>query len=717
MHKYNVGLLGAGYIAEWHLKALAKSKLAKVTAIADLDRGRANDLAQQYGAAAVYDSLGAMLANPAIDVVHILTPPNHHLAAAQEVLAAGKACFLEKPAVTSTAECDALAATAKSAIGVNHNFLFQSAYQELRAAVQGGQLGPIESLVIAWRKPMPQINLGPFDSWMLAQPEHLLMEVGPHSASILVDLLGEPPEVFASRGSAKAIPGGRFAYRQWSATAQYERAVAQLLFSFGPGVSEHYLHVRGTHGRAEVDFESNIFTLDRPTRFGPDYDRFKRGREVGKKVRRQAQANLLRYMGSKFGVAKHGNAYGASIAESIETFYESLATTPEPRQTLAAARQAIHVCERIADATKHATANREVTSEVSSPITVHSQPITASVISSDAAEPYLVFGGTGFIGRRLVAQLLAGGHKVRLVARRPANVDDAFRQAGVEIIRGCLTKPHELRGALEGVAGVFHLARAQVKRWAEYQRLDIEPSRQLAELCLEAGVPRLVYTGTIDSYYAGKHAGEIAESTGLDRRIERRNLYARAKQVIEQDLLQLHAERQLPLVIVRPGIVIGSGGSPFHWGIGMWNSDSAVQVWGDGRNPLPLVLAEDVADGLIRAMTTPGIEGESFNLVADTSLTAREYLDALQERLGVSIDVIPTPIWKFYATDMAKWVVKTVVRHPERRLPSYRDWESRTQQGRFDCTKAKEVLGWRPTEDAQALIEKGIYAPAAEVFA
>jgi len=71
----------------------------------------------------------------------------------------------------------------------------------------------------------------------------------------------------------------------------------------------------------------------------------------------------------------------------------------------------------------------------------------------------------------------------------------------------------------------------------------------------------------------------------------------------------MHREHGLPLVIVRPGIVIGRGGSPFHWGVGMWWNDAVCQIWGAGTNKLALVLVEDVAAGLIAAMETPGLTG------------------------------------------------------------------------------------------------------------
>jgi len=264
---------------------------------------------------------------------------------------------------------------------------------------------------------------------------------------------------------------------------------------------------------------------------------------------------------------------------------------------------------------------------------------------------------------------------------------------------------------MDGVECVVHLARASVKSWADYQKYEIEVTRQVAECALEKGVKRLVYTGTIDSYYAGRRAGTITEATPLDPRIASRNLYARAKAESEKILLRMHREQRLPLVIVRPGIVIGRGGSPFHWGVGMWWSDSVCQIWGEGENKLPLVLVEDVAKGLIAAMDTAGIEGRSFNLVADQCLSAEEYLDELDRAGRMQIQRHATPIVKFYLLDMLKWVVKVAVRHPERRLPSYRDWESRTQKAFFDCTAAKTELGWKPVSELDALVQRGIEEP------
>jgi nucleoside-diphosphate-sugar epimerase len=349
------------------------------------------------------------------------------------------------------------------------------------------------------------------------------------------------------------------------------------------------------------------------------------------------------------------------------------------------------------------------------PVAPRTEPKLAG---AGAKADILVLGGAGFIGKELVRQLVAAGRGVRVLVRNAAGFPEELR-AQVDYRTGNLLDREALLGAMEGVDCVVHLARAHVKTWAEYQKYEIDATRLVAECALQAGVKRLIYTGTIDSYYAGRRGSTITEATPLDPHIARRNLYARAKALSEAALLEMHRERKLPLVIVRPGIVIGRGGSPFHWGVGMWWHDAVCQVWGRGNNKLPLVLVEDVARGLIAAMDTPAIEGRDFNLVADQflstqGLSAQEYLDELDRIGGMRIQRYATPILRFYLLDMLKWVVKVAVRHPERQMPSYRDWKSRTQQARFDCAAAKMVLGWNPVSERGELVRKGIEEPLRE---
>src|SRR4029077_19294064 len=120
---------------------------------------------------------------------------------------------------------------------------------------------------------------------------------------------------------------------------------------------------------------------------------------------------------------------------------------------------------------------------------------------------------------------------------------------------------------------VYHLARSNARTWSEFQQLDVEATRKVAAACLRRRVESLFYTSTIDCYYSGGRA-VIDERTPIDPYIHARNPYARAKAASEQMLLEMHRAEGLPVVIFRPGIVVGRGSTPFHWGTGFWAWES-----------------------------------------------------------------------------------------------------------------------------------------------
>jgi predicted dehydrogenase/nucleoside-diphosphate-sugar epimerase len=700
--KRRVALLGAGYIADWHALALKSVEGVELVAVCDRFQAKAEALARKFGVAKVYGSLEEMLAAEntslsRLDAVHVLTPPDRHFDAARTLLESGVSVFLEKPMCAGADDCEALVRLAEERglrLGVGHNFLFAENYEQLRQDVKSGVLGLIDDVTITWHRPLPQAMHGPFDTWMLRDPRNILIEVGSHSGAHLLDLVGEPDELHVSASNATALPTGVEFYRRWQVNAVKGRTAVELRFSFVPGFSEYTIHVRGSLAAATVDFERNTYAVDAHRPSDPDFENYGMVVSRAKSLKTQARRTLSQYIKAKLKLEKRGNPYGTSIARAMDAFYGSLPLDQRVDGRMGA--HVIRLCEKMG-----ALANLPAASTARK---------TAAV--APAAARILVLGGTGFIGRALLRQLIDAGQPVRALVRSAAGIPAALRTSEkLECVVGDIGNKDDLLRAMSGVETVFHLARANVKSWADYQALEIEATRRVGQCALASGVKRLVYTGTIDSYYAGAGAGTITEQTPLDTHIERRNLYARAKAASEAILLQMHREQGLPLVIMRPGIVIGRGGSPFHWGVGMWWNDAVCQMWGDGKNKLALVLVEDVAAGLIAAMETPGIEGRSFNLVGDPLLTAEEYLNALDQAGRIRIQRHATPIARFYLLDMMKWVIKVAVRHSERRLPSYRDWESRTGRAVFDCSAAKTTLGWKPVADRDELVRLGIEEP------
>jgi nucleoside-diphosphate-sugar epimerase/predicted dehydrogenase len=713
--RISVGFLGTGYIADWHATALRTVKGAGLAAVCDRDLGRARAFAARYGITRVYDSLGTMLKEGGLGAIHVLVPPELHAQTAREIIDAGLDVLLEKPMAVAANECDELIERARSAgvkVGVGHNFLFAPNYERLKDDVRSGRIGRLDEVTITWNKGLGQLQSGPFDLWMLRDPANIMLEVGSHSVAHMLDLVGLVPILGVQATNRLDLPGGARFFRRWRVQAGPASVGVTLSLSFTPGFSEHTIHVRGSLAAASADFERNTYLLQRHTPAGLDFDRYHMTIADAKALKQQARGTLGQVIYSKLR-PKGGSPYGQSIARALQSFYTGSAESLDPRLSPEFGRDVVRTCVEIGRLAPHIQVTERVRSDNLMAPLANGTAVSGTTRSSPEI---LVLGATGFIGRELARQLVDRGHSIRVLVRNPGRLPPDLKGTGVEVVVGDLSQKAGLARALEGIRCVYHLARPNVKTWQEFVEHEIDATRGVAEACLAAKVERLIYTGTIDSYYAGAKAGTITEETPLDPHIDWRNYYGRAKAMSEKLLGELHRAQGLPVVIFRPGIVIGRGSSPLHWGVGMWSFDAVCQVWGQGRNPLPLVLVQDVASALVTALGLRGIEGESFNLVAESNLTAFEYLQALDRSVGAEFQKIPTPPWRFYMADVAKWLVKRAIRHPDRRRPCYRDWETRTQRAHFDCSKARRVLNWNPTSARDEIIRRGIDEPAQELL-
>lgn len=336
------------------------------------------------------------------------------------------------------------------------------------------------------------------------------------------------------------------------------------------------------------------------------------------------------------------------------------------------------------------------------------QPDPTDPIEATRTRPtVLVLGATGFIGGVLIRRLRQQGTGVRALVRDPSGSADLLASQGVEVVRGDITETRSVEAALDGVQHVYHLAKGSGSTWDDYLRLDVEPTRRLAELCCTRGI-RLYYASSIAVYDGGRAGEVITEFTPPSRAAMRISLYARAKVASEHLLARMHGEQGLNVVVFRPGIVIGAGGSPFHSGVGAWPSSSLCHPWSDGRRCLPFVLVDDCADAMVRALHVTGIAGQSFNLVGDACLSGNGYLDALERVAGTRIRRVRWPAWWLFARSAAKWGLQTLACAPGRRVPSYRYIDGLSCRASYRADLAKQRLGWTPTADAALLIERGI---------
>jgi UDP-N-acetyl-2-amino-2-deoxyglucuronate dehydrogenase len=147
MKKFNVGIIGYGWVATAHIPAINASSLAQVTAVYSSRKQDANQLSRQYGGnIAVYDDLDEMLDNPDIHVVSVCSYPYDHarhvIAAAQ----AGKHQIIEKPLCLSLKDLRAVqkaVAAAKVKTCICFECRFSSQFLATKAVIDQGLLGKL----------------------------------------------------------------------------------------------------------------------------------------------------------------------------------------------------------------------------------------------------------------------------------------------------------------------------------------------------------------------------------------------------------------------------------------------------------------------------------------------------------------------------------------------------------------------------------------------
>ncbi|MEO8304858.1 MAG: inositol 2-dehydrogenase [Betaproteobacteria bacterium] len=188
-------LVGGGFIGPLHAANIAAHPGARLGWVVDLDLAVGQKLAAKYGAKATKD-LDAALADPAVNVVMICTPPRTHAGIIERAARAGKAVFCEKPVDLDMTKVDACAKTLKATgtpFFVAFNRRFDPTHRALFDALRAGEIGRPEMLILSSRDP----EISPPD-YVAAMPYGIFYDTMIHDFDMVRWLLAdEPVEVVA----------------------------------------------------------------------------------------------------------------------------------------------------------------------------------------------------------------------------------------------------------------------------------------------------------------------------------------------------------------------------------------------------------------------------------------------------------------------------------------------------------------------------------------
>jgi uncharacterized protein YbjT (DUF2867 family) len=236
-----------------------------------------------------------------------------------------------------------------------------------------------------------------------------------------------------------------------------------------------------------------------------------------------------------------------------------------------------------------------------------------------------VFGGTGFLGRRLVRRLAAEGATLRIAVRSPDRARSVLRAADLDratVFRADVRDPASVAAAVAGVDAVVNAVSAYVEKpGVTFESVHEQGARTLAQEAAAAGVARLVLVSGI-----GADPGS-------------RSPYIRARGRGELVVRQAFPSA----TIVRPSAMFGPGDALFGTLADIVRLLPVVPLIGGGRTRLQPVYVEDVAEAIARMLADRGTAGQTYELAGPGVYTLRELVSFALRLIDRRRLLVPVP--------------------------------------------------------------------------
>ena len=308
----------------------------------------------------------------------------------------------------------------------------------------------------------------------------------------------------------------------------------------------------------------------------------------------------------------------------------------------------------------------------------------------------LLTGSTGFVGSALLSELKKLPD-VRIISAVRSDVASASHDT---VVVGNIDDTTDFSSALSGVNVVVHAAaRAHVMRdevanpLAEYRKVNVDGTLNLAKQAVASGVKRFVYISSI------KVNGE--STTGLSALTETHaaapeDPYGVSKHEAEEGLRLLADETGLEVVIIRPPLVYGPGVKANFLSLLKLSVTGLPLPFGSVNNQRSMVYLGNLVDLILRCIDHPSAANETFLVSDGDDVSLRSLLTMMRSAIGRSPRLVSVPVGLFKlvgALTGKQGVVDRLVGDLQ-----------------VDSSKARSLLGWVPPYT----VEQGIAATVAD---
>jgi nucleoside-diphosphate-sugar epimerase len=295
----------------------------------------------------------------------------------------------------------------------------------------------------------------------------------------------------------------------------------------------------------------------------------------------------------------------------------------------------------------------------------------------------LLVGASGFVGRHVMRRLMADGLDFRAAVHR----NDAGFPLGIETVKGIrLDSDFDWSSGLSGCDAVIHLGArvhvmgdASADPLAEYRRINVEGTLQLARQASEAGVRRFVFLSSVKANGEATAPGRTFAEDDVPAPLDP---YGISKLEAECGLQHLAQETDMGIVILRPPLVYGPGVQANFLSMMRWLRRGIPLPLGSIDNRRSLIAVENLVDLIITALSHPAATNQVYMASDGDDLSTPELLRRLASALGTKAHLLAFP-----PALLARLAMLTGQQDKVNRL---------RESLRIDIGKARRGLGWQP---------------------
>jgi predicted dehydrogenase/nucleoside-diphosphate-sugar epimerase len=691
-----VAIVGCGNISRAHISAIQEIAGLEIGAVCDRDEWRAREIANLAGGAKAYGDLATLLQEECPDAVHILTPPQTHAELAIQAMQAGCHVLVEKPMAVSLQQADSMIAAAREnrvRLCTNHNYVFKPCVVKARRLVESGAIGQVvyvDSYYGLSGEGSSYAGAAGRSHWARRLPGGAFTNFLPHLIYLQLAFLRQVDSVagvtLASGGSA----GGP--------------ATEMSILLQGPGVSgimsismrakpyAKFVDIYGSKGIVHADLVREVCTVHKAIRLPRMLSKALYNLEDSVQLASGTATSTV-----KVALGRLKNMPG--LRTLVSEFYASIQSDREPPVPGEDGRKMVEVLEMI-----WAKSGAQSSRPHLIPIAPMRKPTTPrtdaerTVAEKGMPGKVLVTGATGFLGHRLVAALsMCGADIVALVRDKSRVSSDLERQA--RLVCGDVRDPASLETALQDVAVVYHCAAVTTNStsWTAHYETNVRGTETVLKESLKAGVQRVVHVSSVVVYGLNRprHNRLITESAPYAQNPDRWAYYMRSKLEADKLAFRFWRETNLPVTVIRPGILYGPGGGRPP-GRGLVQLGAVRLLIGGGRNRLPYTYVDNVVDCLLLAAVSPEAIGQAYNVVDEPQVSARNVILQSEKISGEQTTLVPVPpsflsgvasLLELKGSLTSSTVPPKLSRYVIR---------SACRDIRYDTRKAREQLGWQP---------------------